>query len=367
MKSYPLPAVLRSRQHLITIGTLTAADVLSIKQEGTTYTMAQEVCWIDASHFAVGRWDGSLSIFNFQNSPSQGPLMTDVVNSPTQEGVQMITYLAPKMFVTSNDDQSLIIWKSPSGDWRDVSVLQQLSYPSTLGVANSGAAFPSLGGTAQYLVVGHDSGILSIWSSIGEGLNLTLLTTVNLCSAHPVNPWNLHNIRGVSLVSQDPTYSYVVTGSEDGNLTIVRLPDGKIMNAVVYNPTAQRGINNVASSAQGLLVSNCAVGPTDKNLWYYSIDIQTWEITYHDSVNLAVNASAAQVFNFDVIWGVSSSVPCWFSSTEEGYLWSGSISGNSIEITAKQQVTSQLGAALAITPAGSLAFVAYDVYQFSMM
>ncbi|MBI3884377.1 MAG: hypothetical protein HY302_01405 [Opitutae bacterium] len=367
MNTLPVPPVLRSRQHLMSLGLMAAPDTLPIQQDGTTYTMAQEVCWLDASHFAIGRWDGSMSIFNFQSSPNQGPVITNAVNSPAYAGVQMITYLATDLFVTANDAQSLIVWSSPTGTWTDLSTVQRLSYPAALGVANSGASFLSPDGQTRFLAVGHENGYLSIWSGSSAGFGLVLLRSVDLRAAHPVNPWNLHNIRGVALVSQDAASSYVVTGSEDGNLTVVRVPDGQIMSVVVYNPAAQRGINSLAYSAQGLLVANCSVGPTDKNLWYYAIDLQTWAITCTASANLVVNTAAAQVFNFDVIWGATAGGPCWFSSTEEGYLWMGTVTPTAIAITGRQQVTSPLGAAIATTPAGNLAFVAYDIYQFTTL
>jgi hypothetical protein len=45
---------------------------LPIVASGTTYAMAQELAWLDATHFAVGRWDGSMSIFKFTSAPTQG-------------------------------------------------------------------------------------------------------------------------------------------------------------------------------------------------------------------------------------------------------------------------------------------------------
>jgi hypothetical protein len=44
--------------------------------------MAQEVRWLDDRHFAVGRWDGSLSVFEFETAPSTGPLIAAAVSSP---------------------------------------------------------------------------------------------------------------------------------------------------------------------------------------------------------------------------------------------------------------------------------------------
>src|ERR1044072_607942 len=99
----PVPTVVRSRQDLeaqgisfLPRGALLPAQ-LPITADGTTYSMAQEAAWIDQQHFAVGRWDGSLSIFAFNQSQTVGPLITAAVSSPSSEGVQMITWLAPSV------------------------------------------------------------------------------------------------------------------------------------------------------------------------------------------------------------------------------------------------------------------------------
>jgi hypothetical protein len=85
---------------------------------------------------------------------------------------------------------------------------------------------------------------------------------------------------------------------------VLSLPDGEVMSQTVYNPAAQRGINSVAAFGQNLLIANCSVGSNDKNLWYYWIDAHDFSVTLKDSVNLQVNPSAPQVFNFCTVWGV---------------------------------------------------------------
>src|SRR5690242_19797897 len=102
--SEPVPVVIRSRQDLEAQGVsflppgAVAPSQLPINEDGTTYSMAQEAAWIDTQHFAVGRWDGSLSIFSFNQSQTAGPLITTAVSSPSSEGVQMITWLAQGVF-----------------------------------------------------------------------------------------------------------------------------------------------------------------------------------------------------------------------------------------------------------------------------
>jgi WD40 repeat protein len=337
---------------------------LPIAADGITYNMAQEAAWIDSQHFAVGRWDGSLSIFAFNQSQESGPIITTAISSPSSKGVQMITWVAPGVFATSNDDGSMIVWKSVSGNWRDLKPLNVLKYASTFGIANSGTSFKT--GNTLYFVAGHENGHVTIWSGKIDGAGLTFVRDVNLRSSHPLNPFNLYNVRGVAPVFWTSTTGYVVTGSEDGDLCIVEIPSGKILSRTVYNPKAQRGINSIAVFGQNLLVANCAVGADDKNLWYYWIDRNDWSITLRDSTNLKVNPDAPQVYNFDVIWGLYSKGVCFFSSTEEGALWMGTVtSDRKLSVFGYQNVTVPVGSALAFGLNGELLLVSYNLYEFT--
>ncbi|MBL9187507.1 MAG: hypothetical protein JNK23_08530 [Opitutaceae bacterium] len=364
-RRHPVPPVLRSWQEVQSRLGVAPPAGLPIASSGATYIMAQELAWLDASHFAVGRWDGSMSIFQFNQSPQLGPVIAKAINTPSAEGVQMITLLVPGLFVTSNDAQSMIVWQSPSGRWSDLVMAQRLAYSSSLGVANSGASYVTPNGAALFLIVGHAGGFVTIWQSGSDGSAITLIETVDVRSATPVNPWGLHNVRGVGLVSATDSAGFVITGSEDGDLCLVRVPDGTVVSRIVYNPTAQRGINSLAVSEGNLLVANCAVGNDDSNLWSYSVDALSGSIVSTGSAKLVVDPTRAQVFNFDVIWGQYAGGPCWFSATEEGYLWMGTATaGGGIAIIGSQKVTSPLGAAIGLGPPSNLALVAYDLYEF---
>lgn len=364
-RRYPVPPVLRSWQEVESRLGVAPSAGLPIASSGATYVMAQELAWLDASHFAVGRWDGSMSIFQFNQSPQLGPVIAKAVNTPSAEGVQMITLLVPGLFVTSNDAQSMIVWQSPSGEWSDLATAQTLAYSSTLGVANSGASYVTPNGATLFLIVGHAGGFVTIWQGGPDGSALALIQTVDVRSATPVNPWGLHNVRGVGLVSATDSAGFVITGSEDGDLCLVRVPDGTIVSRIVYNPTAQRGINSLAVAGGNLLVANCAVGSADSNLWSYSVDPLSGSIVPTGSAKLVADPTRAQVFNFDVIWGQYAGGPCWFSATEEGYLWMGTATaGGGIAIIGSQKVTSPLGAAIGMGPPSNLALVAYDLYEF---
>jgi hypothetical protein len=363
MTANNIPLVLKSRDALGALGKKKAA-ALPLTPLGTTYSMAQEAVWIDGAHYAVGRWDGSLGIFAFTASPTQGPIIARAVNSPADEGIQMITPLTSTSFLSSNDGQSFLVWYTPSGNWADLQIQTQLSYNPDFGVANSGAALAV--DATIYVVIGHANGRVTIWSpNVAAGW--TPLAVVDVRSAHPVNPWGLVNVRGIAVLPGDSQWGYVVTGSEDGNLTVVRVPDGTIMSATVYNPAAQRGINSLAVNGTTLLVANCAVGNADFNLWCYAVTPGSWTVTTTDETRLVVNPSAPQVFNFDVIWAQGTSRTQYFAcSTEEGALWLGTISPQGqISTLGYQAVTSSLGAALCCQ-AGQLALTAYDLYEFGL-
>jgi hypothetical protein len=364
-----VPAVIRSRRQLasegvslLPAGTLPPTS-LPIVASGTTYNMAQEAAWLDASHFAVGRWDGSLSIFAFTDSPTTGPVITKSINTPAFEGVQMIVWLAPGVFASSNDDGSLCVWSSPSRKWTDLQGTS-LRYDPAWGAANSGDTLVL--GRELFFVAGHANGFVTIWKGNPDGTRLRLLRAVDLRNPKPTNPWGLHNIRGVAAIVGAGENGCVVTGSEDGYLCILRVLDGAVLSQTVYNPAAQRGINSVSAMGRHLLVANCSVGQSDKNLWYYEIGASDWTVCFRDSANLQANPGAPQVFNFCARWGWFENAPCFFSSTEEGMLWMGTLAARQhLSVIGYELVYGQLGSALAFSASGKLVVANYNLYEFT--
>jgi len=359
----PLPMVLRSRAALS--GEVVSAQALPLQTLGSTFTMAQEASWLDADHFAVGRWDGSLSIFNFNDSPTGGPRIAMAVNSPAEEGVQMITPVpGTSSFFSSNDDRSIALWYSGAPGWAKVSPVTTLGYDPAYGVANSGAVVQVDG--RSWLVVGHANGCVTVWSAAGP-VSWSFVTVADVRSAHPVNPWGLANVRAVGVLPAAAGFGFVLTGSEDGNLTVVRIPDGRIMSAAAYNPSATRGINSLAVCGDSVLVANCAVGPSDCNLWAFRVDPQSWGISNTAKANLVVDPAQPQVFNFDVVWAArDDGQMTFFCSTEEGALWMGEMTADGgLEIQGHEIITAKLGSALCRQDA-RLAVVGYDLRQFRM-
>lgn len=359
----PLPPVLRSRRELERSGIsfLLAGSAppssIPLVHDGATYSMAQEARWLDRDHFAVGRWDGTLSIFAFVDSPTRGPLITTAASDPASEGVQMICVLEPGLFAASGGSNRLTIWRAAPG-WRDL-YPQAVEYPPKLGAANSAALLRPQ--RRPVLVVGHASGFLSMWS-VETSRVLTLLKTVDVRSSQPTNPWGLHNVRGVSAIDDDR----VVCASEDGCLSVVTVPGGELLTQTVYNPDAARGINAIALSPTGdLLVANCSVGASDFNLWYFALDAAAShpKPQLRDRANLRVNPQAPQVFNFSTVWTCVQDQPQFCCSTQEGALWMGCVESNRLRLYGYEPFNSPLGSALSFAADGRLVLVSHDIYE----
>ena len=107
---------------------------------------------------------------------------------------------------------------------------------------------------------------------------------------------------------------------------------------------------------------------SDKNLWYFRANVDTWAVNLLDSVDLKVDLSRPQAFNFCVVWGRYSGGPCWFSSTEEGTLWMGTAPGDHLSVIGYQTVTTPLGSTLAFNSgAARLAMVGFNLYEFTTL
>jgi hypothetical protein len=146
------------------------------------------------------------------------------------------------------------------------------------------------------------------------------------------------------------------------------VPDGKIVYRAVFNASAHRGINSIAPRGRDLLVANCSVGSQDKNLWYFRMNFDAPAIEFKDSVDLKVNPHLPQAFNFCVVWGKFDRGVCWFSSTEEGALWMGTVTANKrLSIMGYHEVTSPLGSALAFNATGRLVMVSFNLYEFTTL
>ncbi len=366
-----VPSVLRSERHLMESGVgLEPSDAhrqlaLPISPEGVTFEMAQSAAWVDYDHFAVGRWDGSLTVFRFSESAQAGPLITIAASCPSAEGIQMITWVADRLIATSNDDRTLALWR-PNENWDRLLLTKRLEYDPALGAANSGDV--TIVDGQLWLAVGHANGFLSLWRGKPDGSGLEFADAADLRNERPTNPWDLHNVRGVVAIEDDVCRGAFISGSENGDLCVVTVPSARVVTRRSYNAGAQRGINAIALDGRRLLVANCSVGPDDRNLWCFTLDERSLSLELTDAVNLKIDAGLAQAFNFAVVWAEDREGRCFFASTQEGALWMGRVSDKQeLQVLGYQKVTAPLGAALAYASNGNLAFVAYDLYEFNTL
>jgi hypothetical protein len=369
MLAHQRKPLLRSEQELLRAGaksqpTLPLAPfALPIQPEGVTFNMAQSAAWIDGDHFAVGRWDGSLTVFRFSAASNRGPLIAVAACTPSAEGVQMITWVADRLVVTSNDDRSFAVWR-PNDAWDRLLLVRRVDYDPLFGDANSGDVLVLDG--RIWLAVGHAHGFVSIWCAREGSTTLDFVEAVDVRSATPTNPWELHNVRGIGAVEAPEWPPCFVTGSEDGDLCVITVPDVRLASRRTYNEAARRGINAVAVDGADVLVANCAVGSKDHNLWYFRLDPATLQLRACDAAMLKIDPEIEQAFTFATVWAEDDEGRCFFASTQEGALWMGRLAPHGrLALIGYQRVTSPVGAAMAWANNGNLAFVGYDLYEFN--
>jgi hypothetical protein len=135
---------------------------------------------------------------------------------------------------------------------------------------------------------------------------------------------------------------------------------------VRYNKNAQRGINSLSINGEQLLLANCSVGSTDKNIWLYDLTSGIPVLT--DSENLVLDTQRAQVFNFDAVLVAGKNATQFFSSTEEGLLWQGNVLSGHLAVTGIIRVAPQGGAIFFdYCPTKQLiAAAAYDIWLFKV-
>jgi hypothetical protein len=319
---------------------------------GLTYGRAQAIAWLDADNFLVSRWDGTLTIFQALRVNGAPPLLQDVLMLPSQQAAEMVVALAPGAFVTSNDQGSLAVWEKHGPHY---AVVEVAYYDPGYGVANSATIVEADG--SQWLVTGHAEGMVVVWALTAR--TLREVRAVSIRWANPFIPDHfgvLWNVR--SLVTWK--HGIVISASEDGDLCMIRVPDGTLLARVRYNAAAQRGINSVALWNEYLVVANCSIGANDRNLWLYKIDVDGLRPLH--SVNLLKETGLLKAFNFSVQLADVDGRLSFFASTEEGLLWMGTIVNDKLVPLASTKVACEWGAAVAFQPSRKLlAAAAHDV------
>ncbi|AKF84850.1 hypothetical protein MFUL124B02_05440 [Myxococcus fulvus 124B02] len=340
---------------------------------GTTYPYTQQLQWLDSGRFIVGRLDGSMTLFRPPGPTEWGPMLTDVLRTPANRGVEMMAVRDERTFVTSNDSTTITLWRE-----RDLAVAedaepalldrlprafryQNFAYDADVGTANS-AVFVTHG-NREYLVTGHENGFVLIWSVTRNGRQLAVLKKLDVRSPNPIpSPFQLWNVRDI--VSWRD--GVVITGSEDGDLVMLQLPQGNVLARKRYNPSAQRGINGLAILDDHLVAVACSVGPSDKNTWLFRV--RPAELQSQGSVDLKQNLSLPQSFAFRAAMASVGGQPHVFATTQEGLLWTVLVTPDGqLQVQAVSSVDFPIGEAIDYNPATSqLAAVGVLVNLFNV-
>jgi len=310
-------------------------------------SLAQAATWLNEEQLAIGRWDGTITLFSCKDSLS----ISQALLSPIKQGITMLERINDFSFISSNGPSSIALWEQ-----RDKEYILKAAYNFSTHFGSVDSARLVKIENKQILLTGHSEGYLLIWSFTNEGLSL--VNSINLQSKIPLDsPYKLWNIRGISLWKKQ----LIVTASEDGDLCIVDILKGHVVHRQKYNEYAKRGINHIFISGDYLFLSNCSVGPLDQNLWLYRIEKD--KFVYLDSKNLVSNEDLQQVFGFDVASIFDGDNTYFFCTTEEGLLWFGQIQDESLQVSGSKKISSQGGAVLAIHPLNNrLASISYDIH-----
>lgn len=318
-----------------------------LKTLSTITNLAQTAIWLNEEKLAVGRWDGTITIFHCEDSLS----ILQAVVPPVKQGITMMERIHDFVFVSSNGLSSIALWEQNDEGY----CLKNTYHFNTCFGSVDSARFLTIG-QRQILLTGHSEGYLLIWEFSNN--NLSLLSSINLQSNHPIDsPYKLWNVRSI-LSWKD---GLVVTASEDGDLCMINVLESKIVHRQTYNENAKRGINHIFISGDYLLLANCSVGSSDNNLWLYRIEKK--QFTYLDSKNLLSDKNLEQVFSFDVGCICHKDNLYFLCSTGEGLVWLGQIKNESLHILNSTKVSHHGGAALAINPQNQrIASVCYDIH-----
>lgn len=292
----------------------TKTDALPQKV-ATTFELAQTIVPLASGRFVVGRWDGSLQLWDMPSSGSiQGPTLRAVSIVPSRVGVQMLVKLDAELLVSGNDQESLALWTMNEDGLTLRSIVE---FPSRLGAATSGALVEW--GAQKVVVVGHESGFVSLWQK--TRWSLLYLGQTDVRSPSPVpSPYPLHHVRAV-VPWKD---GLVLLGSEDGDLTQLRLRlvghgvDAVVIHRARFSPTAQRGINGLALSGDLLSVTSCTVGRTP-NL--HLLRVEPGRFISLDALELTKDTQREQVFAFAVVAADRPIGKTLWVSTQEGLVW----------------------------------------------
>jgi hypothetical protein len=292
-----------------------AGDAAAPRPAWTRWAIAQTAGWVDDAHVAVGRWDGTVGVFAVPAAASGEPALTAVAATPAGRGVEMLLPLGPGRLVTSNDAGSLADWTLAPR--RGLRLAGTATYDPRFGVANAAAIVPR--GDRAWLVTGHAQGWVLVWDATVRPPRFR--QAIDVRSPTPLRPPDgppLWNVRGLAALGD----GLVAAGAEDGDLTVIAVPEGVVRTRLRYDPRARRGINAVARAGDLLLVASCPSAAPEPNLWWFRV--RGDGLAPLGAATLVRDGARAPVYAFDVEAAAAGPARFW-AATEEGFLWSGRV------------------------------------------
>jgi len=328
-------------------------DQIAWNPISTEFTRVQSGDWINSDVFAVGRWDGTLTVFRMPHEGEYTPVLLGTLSTSKGDGVEMLLATFDGYLIYSDTISQLGVWNV-----REKSKPALFPYAENLGTANSALVFSD--NDESMLVTGHANGFIALWRY--DSGNLSFVRAIDLRSDNPINsPYPLKNIRGLAHWKNN----LIITGSEDGDISVVNINNDQVIFRTRYNATAQRGINNISVIADNLLLANCSVGSDDYNLWLYKLSDRGIELK--DSINLIKDTSRHQSFNFDADLFEDTGVLRFLASTEEGILWAGRVEDSTLVVEKTASVASDGGALIDVAPSNKrILAAARKIYIFGM-
>lgn len=294
----------------------TATDVAIpvLGKPQTVFTLAQEALWLTPTKFAIGRWDGTITVF--ATSEGAPPKLVAAFSTPSATGIEAMHRLGDESLLVSDGWGAIAVINLKTGDARSFN----FSSPENgeLGTVNTFARVIVNG--EPRIVAGHTMGFLSVWKR--ESDTWTVERIVDVRSPNPIaSPYPLKNVRGLATAGG----SVVVTGSEDGDLAAVDVSTGKVLARQRYEASALRGINGIALDGDKLLVTSCPSSAELPNLHLFKWDGTSFMLL--DRATVHAKGAVPPVFTFDlaVVRGGG-----FFATTEDGMLWPGSIAADRI-------------------------------------
>lgn len=328
---------------------------LSLVKFPVVYNMAQQTEWIDEKELAIGRWDGTVTIFRRDDSSEIPARLIQTMKTPSGLGIQMLGVISGFGIIASNTEDSMVVWVR-FGDNQKYFFKQFLYFDNKLGMVNSFSDF--VVNNQRIIVTGHANGYLTVWEFSNN--KMRFLHAINVQSSNPISSsYPLKNIRSVVHYQG----SQIIIASEDGDISIIDSISKDTVFRQRYQPSAQRGLNRIFVRGNFLVAANCAVGQEDNNIWLYRIHLDNLELL--DALHLKENKDSKQVFNAGSVISVIGNEHYVFSGTQEGLLWVHKIDNcKLVYLQRRQVVNAAIAPIIALGENNWIATVSHEIRIF---